>query len=313
METERIAIADLGTNTFHLLVMDVPADGPSIQLHKEKRFVKLARNGIHHFNEEVMQGAISVLKDYAQIADDLGVKKIIATATAAFRNSKNSLELKDRIKKETGIDVQIISGDREAELIYYGVRQSLEMTSDDWLIMDIGGGSIEFILANDKEIFWAKSFPIGAAILRNQFHLNEPISSDEIESLNKFLEEHLQELNEVMKNRECYRLIGASGSFDTILDIELTLKNESPEPAVVSAKVSIETFQKIYEDLISKNLEERKATKGMTVYRADMMVVAIIVVDYIIRNYKISALYKSDYALKEGIVWEQQQDLFKVR
>jgi len=302
---KRIAIIDLGTNTFHLLIVDVDASNSANFeiVHKQKVFVKLGEFGLQTFKPKVIERALETINDYHKIVIESQVDDVLIFGTAGLRLADNTAELIEKIEHQTNWKVKVISGTKEATLIYYGVKQTIDFENAFNLIMDIGGGSVEFILANKSGILWSSSFNIGAALLRKQFHVNEPISYKEIDTLNTYLDEVLIPLKKTIEKYPCDRLIGASGSFDTIADISL---NSTKSQNAIELKLS--DFTKIYNDLISKNDIERLNTENLVEQRADMIVVSLILIKYALDNFKIKRLYKSDYALKEGMLWAYFND-----
>ncbi|MCC6837593.1 MAG: phosphatase, partial [Bacteroidia bacterium] len=167
----RIAIIDLGTNTFNILIVDVDGNQNIKQLFQTKIPVKLGEGGINQgFIAPIpFQRGMDALIQYQLIIEEYGVDNTFAFATSAIRSARNGTDFVNIAKEKTGIEVQVISGDKEAELIYYGVRSAVNMTNDTSLIIDIGGGSTEFIIANKDQIFWKQSFLLGAARLLEIF------------------------------------------------------------------------------------------------------------------------------------------------
>ena len=139
-----------------------------------------------------------------------------AIGTAALRTASNGQAFVREVEARTGIVVTLISGLEEAQLIHRGVMQALPPGREKKLIMDIGGGSVEFIIAGSKNVFWYDSFPIGVAILFNRFHKSDPIRKEEIIAVRRFLEEQLRPFLLVLEEYSIPDLIGASGAFDTI-------------------------------------------------------------------------------------------------
>jgi len=298
---KRLAVIDLGTNTFHLLIVDSNSATDFQIVHKEKIFVKLGEFGLSHFKPEIISRAVKTLMNYKSQVNQYKVDEVLIFGTAALRASSNTDLLIKKVKENCNWDIQVISGKKEAALIYYGVKQTIdlnEVTKTPYLIMDIGGGSVEFILADSNKVLWSESFEIGAALLRKQFHINEPISKIEIQKLNRYLAETLLPLEEAIQTFPTQTLIGASGSFDTVADLSL-LENDRK----VAIQLPINQFNQIYEDLLQKNFEERLNTPNLVSQRADMIVVSLILIQYVLSRFNIQYLYKSDYALKEGALW----------
>ena len=178
------AIIDLGTNTFHLLIVE-----DKNTLFKDSVPAKIGKGGISQgiISEEGIQRALTVLKRFKQIIDEQGVRaeRVFATGTSAIRNAGNKEEFVKRVLEETGIQIQVISGDKEAELIYFGVKEAVDITETS-MIMDIGGGSVEFIICNNEKIFWKQSFEIGGQRLMDKFMKNDPISMRSVQQMNDY-------------------------------------------------------------------------------------------------------------------------------
>ena len=176
----KIAVIDMGTNTFHLIIAEVTETSHEI-LHKERVAVKIGENGITKgiITDQAWIRALSTISSFKETMDQNGVKAIFATATSAVRNASNGEALTEEIKKQTGIETKIISGEQEAKTILNGVKEAIELGDEKSLIMDIGGGSIEFIIANQDETFWLKSFEVGGQRLVEKFHNQDPISQGE--------------------------------------------------------------------------------------------------------------------------------------
>ena len=158
----KVAVIDMGTNTFHLIIVEVEKDDFKI-VYREKTAVKIGEKGINHgmITDDAIDRALKTLSKFKEVIDEEEVEQVFATATSAIRNAKNGKGLVALIKEETGIETRIISGIQEAEYIYYGVNKAVEIGDKASLIMDIGGGSIEFIIGTSKEIIWRQSFEIG--------------------------------------------------------------------------------------------------------------------------------------------------------
>ncbi len=297
----RYGVIDLGTNTFHLLIIEINEHGEAIELFRERVFVKLAEDGIGKIGTEAYTRGLQALSHFQKTLLDYHVKNVNAFGTAALRTASNGNKFIADAKNESGISIQLIPGSEEARLIHVGVTQAVEFGDEKGLIMDIGGGSVEFIIADKNEVFWAESFPIGVAVLHNNFHQAEPISLEEIEGLHHHLNEMLQPLFEVLKNHKTTCLIGASGTFDVL---ENVLPNA--QKTKLSATIQVENFHPIYQKILTMNMEERRADESIPLTRADMIVVALILIDFIIAKADIEKILVSAYAMKEGILWEMR-------
>lgn len=298
-----VAVIDIGTNTFHLMVVDT--SNPKTTLHKEKIAVRLGQGGIseNRISDDAADRAIKTLLNFKQTTDTYQVKSIYATATSAVRNATNSDAFVVRVKMETGIEIRVISGEEEATYIYEGVKQALDIGRSPSLVMDIGGGSVEFILCNQAEIFWLHSFEIGAQRLLDKFQKHDPIAQEDIASLKLFLQENLSPLKEQLNQYKPVHLVGSSGTFDTLVDIAFA-EAEQEKPDYAAFSLATEDFNRIYLEFIKKNRAERLAIPGMLEMRVDMIVVASCLIEYILEINSFNNIHVSTYSLKEGILQE---------
>jgi exopolyphosphatase/guanosine-5'-triphosphate,3'-diphosphate pyrophosphatase len=299
----RIAIIDLGTNTFHLLVADEREAGYRI-VHRDRLSVKIGMGGINRgfVTEDAIQRTMLALQSFRNTMDRMKVKKTYAYGTSAIRNAANRDEIVEKIRHVTGIDVNIISGDQEAEFIYQGVRSALHLGVEKSLIIDIGGGSVEFILANNDKIFWKESIEIGAQRLLEKFQRHDPILEEEILTLNAFFGEKLTSLKAALKRHRPDVLVGSSGTFDTLSDIFCETHKILKTPDEIETPLTLPGFYEIYHDLVAKNREERMLVPGMIEMRVDMIVVACCLIRYILEAHAFDRIRVSTYSLKEGVL-----------
>ena len=299
----RLAVIDLGTNTFHLLIVDLKGEDFSV-VYREKTAVRIGKDGISEgrITPEAQQRAIKALKRFKEVINIHETEEISATATSAIRNAENGLDLVREIHKATGISVRIIDGLQEATYIYNGVKKALNIGPDPALVMDIGGGSIEFIIGNQQKIFWKRSFEIGGQRLIDRFHALDPISTKEQSELVNYLREALLALKEVTGKYNVQTLIGSSGTFDTLSDIYCVKNGLEKDLTATEYPLEFEEFKVIVEDIISKTRAERLQIPGMIEMRVDMIVVAVILVKFVVGLLGISDIRVSAYALKEGVL-----------
>jgi exopolyphosphatase/guanosine-5'-triphosphate,3'-diphosphate pyrophosphatase len=303
----KIAVIDLGTNTFNILIVDIAADKSYSVIFHAKLPVKLGEGGI---NENIIQPVpfqrgLDALKQHQKTIEKFNVQKVYAFATSAIRGAKNGKEFVDKVKLETGFEVKIIDGDKEAELIYYGVREAVQMNSDASLIIDIGGGSTEFIIANKDRIFWKHSFLLGAARLLEKFKPSDPVTDEQISTINEYLRDELKPLFDAIKKYPVRELIGASGSFDSLAEM---IAHKFYVPEILDNRTEF-TFDMddcaaIYTIILKSSREERLHIKGLVEMRVDMIVISSILVYYIIDSFKIEQMRLSMYSLKEGVLYE---------
>lgn len=299
--TPPLAVIDLGTNTFHLLIASPPDEhGHFEEIYRERRFIKLAEAGIEYIGEAPYQRAIEALLHYRKIMDKHGVKAYRAMGTAALRTASNGPDLIVEAREKAGIEITSIPGAEEARLISKGVLAALPpLSAERILIMDIGGGSVEFIIADREGTHWAQSFPVGVAVLRRKFHHQEPITAAEVQELEVFLEEELSPLWAALERYPAHHLVGAAGTFDVIA---LLMSTGKPTPN--SHTIGLEKFEAFCDRCVSSTLAERFAMPQVPPERADMIVVALLLIQYILGKAAIRHLSVSEYAMKEGVLSE---------
>lgn len=299
-----IAILDFGTNTFNLLIAERKERSFNI-IFTSKQPVKLGRGGIqmNRITPAAMERGYVAIHNHMETIKKYEVEEVRAFATSAIRNASNGEDFVDEVHKRFGFKVRVIPGDREATLIYKGVQQAYPMNQKKVMILDIGGGSIEFIICDDQGISWKHSFELGMARILELFDLSDPISHEEVHALEAYFRHELGPLFEAVKKEKPRTLIGASGSFDTFYAM-IMKRNGLVANEGYSRPLPMTEFRRIYQDLIRSTHAERLNMPGMEAVRVDMIVPAIIFVSFVIRQCHIRQLVQSDFALKEGVISE---------
>lgn len=300
----RSAIIDLGTNTFNLLVAQPDADGRLNIIHAEERAVFLGRGSIGkgELAPEAIARAMAVLHVFSDKSQELGVARIHGFGTSAMRSARDAGEFTARVQRELGIAITVISGEEEADLILDGVRQAVNFTAKPMLVMDIGGGSIEFILATDKALMWKRSFEIGATRLLECFSPSDPLLLEEYFRICAYLDAQLEPLFAVMDRHWPTALVGSAGSFDTLAELVTAERGEALAPDQITLAFSSTEFDVIKERLVGSTRAERAAMKAVPEYRVDTLPLALIAIERVLAH-GIEELRWSRYALKEGAAW----------
>ncbi|WP_111670641.1 Ppx/GppA phosphatase family protein [Algoriphagus litoralis] len=303
MSTRKAALIDMGTNTFHLLLVEVNGIGFKT-IYKEKIPVKLGQGGIsqNQLAPEAQKRAFHTLKHFKNLIDGEHIDQVFAFATSAVRNAENGPEFVKQVWEDLGIHINVISGEEEAQLIYEGINLSGSLNGHTNLMMDIGGGSVEFIIGTSQEVFWKRSFEIGGQRLLDAFHYHDPILPDEVEKLEAYCLEKLKPLIEAIGKFKPTGLVGASGTFDTLTDIYFESMLQCKLTGQHVFELPKAEFERIFELLKTKNREERMKIPGMIAMRVDMIVVASCLIEFILRYVPVEAIVCSHYSLKEGAV-----------
>ena len=302
-----IAILDLGTNTFHLVISEWN-EGKVRLLHKEKQMVQLGKESPldQSISKEAAKRARRALKQFSQKIRAMHAQKTIALGTSAFRTAGNGSALAQALSKETALPIEIISGQREAYLIYKGAQNFLPPTGPS-LIVDIGGGSIECILCDQAKMYWSESFEVGAQRLFTQFGTEDPLSQSQKTALHSYLCKVLRPLSAKLTHYLPIHLIGCSGTFVTLGKIHALTQHV---PAAQIFTCTPQAFQAIYRPLITMNREERLQVPGMPIARVDMIVVASLFIEYLLSLCTFKCIHIPHISLRDGILQdfiEQQQ------
>lgn len=303
------AVLDLGTNTFHLLIAEV-LEGGIVSHYEQQIAVKIGAGGINqgYIAHEAYQRGIQAVAELHASIQKFKVKSILATGTSAIRNAVNGPNFLAEVKNKFGIDVQHISGDREAELIYKGVSQSFPFPAEPVVVMDIGGGSVELIIGIQNTILWKQSFEVGAARLLEKFNPSNPIKTGEINQIETYLTNTFKPFAAAlgqaeMNGKTCQILVGSAGSFETLLDVlEADLKRKSAQVSLQAFAVKGVDAELFYQTIIYSTQTQRESMRGLLPFRVDMIVVAIILMRHIAKNYGLNQIICSRYALKEGLL-----------
>mgnify|MGYP005666393039 CR=1 FL=1 len=296
---ERYAVIDLGTNTFHLKIVALHPDGTFEECFRERQFVKLGEEGIDTLGPAAYQRGIETIVYFHQLLQEYQVKKLRATGTAALRTASNGGHFIEEVFQKTGIKIELITGKEEARLIYEGVRLAVPLHASPDLIMDIGGGSVEFILATENGLMHTWSYPVGMSVLYLQFHQDDPLLPAKAHHARQFLDGIFAKMFAQLKPYPIQRLIGASGAFEVLANmLPSTLVDER------HFRVSSADLRQLIPTLLFTTKAERIEMANLPSERADMIVVAFLLIEHLLINIPFREVLVSEYALREGVLGE---------
>lgn len=296
MVKKRIAVIDLGTNTFNLLIADVSVDEIEV-VHSEKDGVALGMGGLSDgvLRKESILRALKTLTHFNKMCDVHYVDEIRAFGTSAIRSAINGKDFIQLVSKETGIEVKIISGEDEARLIYQGVKWSY-VFEEPTMIMDVGGGSTEFIFANKEEILDLVSLNIGVSRIFQDLELSDPFTKEDILKVIEWLEARASKF---LEGKRCNVLVGASGCFETFYE----MINKKSFPSVKNAiELPFEELIENLEWIISSNQTQRDLHPHIIPIRRKMAAIAAVKTNWIIQKLGINKVIVSPCSLKEGVL-----------
>ncbi|MDA9554737.1 exopolyphosphatase [Pelobium sp.] len=304
------AVIDIGTNTFHLLIAEIDTQGKIKVIHKNTIPVKLGEGGVNKgfISPQAYQRGLNALIQFREELNTHHIKDVKATATAAVRDAANGKEFVAEALAKADIKISIIDGLKEAELIYLGAKAAEMLNQKTSLIMDIGGGSTEFIICNENEILWKNSYRLGAARLLADFYHEDPISTQTIKAIHQHFSIQLPELFSKLKEHKVSTLIGTAGSFNTYAEL-IAINNHQVFDANTMQRFNFnfDDFNDLLNQLITSTHQQRANMKGLIPLRVDMILMASILTEYVLKQSAIQEITTCTYSLKEGLLisdWE---------
>jgi exopolyphosphatase/guanosine-5'-triphosphate,3'-diphosphate pyrophosphatase len=306
MDKTKKAVIDIGTNTFHLLIATVDEDNNIDVIYKNTIAVKLGEGGVNKgfITPEAYQRGIDALVSFRKALDEFQMNAVKATATAAVRGASNGQAFIDDALSKANIKIELIDGLKEAEYIYQGAKGADVLNNETALIMDIGGGSVEFILCNQNKIFWKNSYPLGAARLLADYYQHEnAIDSVTVSEMENAFELMLADLQVQIKKLNPTKLVGTAGSFDSYANIISVRKNEIFDAGnTKSFNHQFYQFSSLLQELIASTHQQRAEMDGLIPLRTDMILMASILTNFILKQSGITQIVTCTYSLKEGLL-----------
>lgn len=300
----KLGAIDIGTNSMRLLICDYENG----KIHNREKYVKVTRIGdgvdkTKMISEKAIERNIKTLKEYREILKKNNVSKVEIIATSAIRDSKNSQEFVDKAEKITGIRPVIIDGDIEAELGFFGVKNLIDR-NDYTLIIDIGGGSTEFTLADkNEEIIFSKSENIGVVRLTERCIKNDPPTEKELFYLNSEVDRVIRDTIKILRTYRINRIIGIGGTATSIASMIQELEPYSMEK-VHKFVIEYKELIKQYERLKCKKLQEKQMIKGLQIERADVILAGVMILKTIMEMIEFDKVYVSEYDNLEGMIYK---------
>lgn len=300
----KIGAIDIGTNSMRLLICDYIDN----KLENRVKFVNTTRIGKDvdkngYISEEAIHRNIEALKEFANICKENKCEKIYAMGTSALRDSKNKEEFINLAKKESEIDVEIITGEKESNLGFKGVLEGLN-SEEDILVLDIGGGSTEFIIGGVEGIKFAKSEDVGALRMTEKFLTKDPICEKEFDDMTSFLENEIDETLKYIKTKGIKKLVGIGGTITSLSAMNQELEVYSME-RIHNSSISKNDIKSILQNLKKMTLSDKKDLKGLQPKRADIITTGVKILDIIMEKLEIENIIVSEYDNLEGLICQK--------
>jgi len=303
----RIAAIDIGTNSFHLVIVDVQPDGSFKLLDKQREVIRLGSHkgeDLSLISEGEIEKAIDILKNYKMLAEHYGAS-IRAVATSAVREADNKDKFVKAIKEKTNIDIEVVDGRTEAKLIFYGIMNAIDVSDKNVLCIDIGGGSSEFIYAEKGNPLITESVKIGAVRLSKKFFPEFILKKEAVEACHSYVEAQISYIKYLIERKRIEQVIGASGTIVAAAILVQELFNKPKRKSINKLSFTAEELNFVYKEVIGrKTPAERVSLPGMELKRADIIPAGLIILKTVFDVFEIKHITLSEYALREGIIYD---------
>ncbi|MEM7338377.1 MAG: Ppx/GppA phosphatase family protein [Actinomycetota bacterium] len=302
------AAIDIGTNSFHLVVARGGTEGGFEVVTTEKDMVRLGSQGegMRRLSPDGIERGVKALTRMVEVAHSLGAD-IRAVATSAVREAENRAEFVERVERELGISVEVVSGTEEARLIHHGVVHAIPVGDQRCLIVDIGGGSTEFIVGDGPTLIEPRSLRLGAIRLTTEYlgEMGEEAPTMEARlALRAHLRGALDGVSRDLGRLQPELAIGSSGTISTVAEI-IAAERRDDVRNLNGFTFTAAELKAATQRVVTSTLAERKAIKGLDERRADIIVGGIVLLDEIFAAFGLEEMTVSEYALREGVLFDR--------
>jgi len=300
----RIAAIDVGSNSIHMIIAQVESDGRFHVLDRAKEMVRLGRGSLTsgRLSTEAMSAGVRTLAAFHTLADRLHVDRFKAVATSAVREAANGGEFIQRVKEEVGLRVQVIPGREEARLIYLGVRHAIDLRGAATLVLDVGGGSVEFIFTDGEAPIALDSVKLGVARLSEGFLRQDPPSGKQLAELEAHIAHTLDPVLQPFERHRIGRVVGTSGTLLNLITMAGYLRGDPPDGHLNNFTVSADDLGRIRRTLVKSDREGRLRIKGLDAKRADLIVAGACLFDHVLQRMGAKAVVACTWSLREGVL-----------
>lgn len=306
----KIGTIDIGTNSMRLLI----ADYKNNKIENRKKYINITRIGQGvddkgYITEEALERNLNALKEFADKCIEEKCEKVYCMGTSALRDSKNGQDFVNRAKELTNIDVKIICGEEESNLGFMGVLEGAGGDKSNYiLVLDIGGGSTEFIVGNEDGIKFCKSENVGVLRMTEKFITTDPISDEEFNKMSDFIEKTISSTLDKIKGMHVSKLVGIGGAITSLSAMNQQLEVYSMEK-VHNSVVTKKDLEKILQNLKKMTLSDKKTIKGLQPKRADIITAGVKILHIVMEKLEIEKIMISEYDNLEGLICQNSKKM----
>lgn len=299
----RLAVLDLGSTSFHLLVADATSAGEVLRVARKRERLRLgaviAERG--HIPGAVRRRAVATARELRETALRLGAERVIPVATAAVRDAENGDDLAARIGEALGTPVRTLSGEEEARLIFGAFRHRVAFGNAEALGIDLGGGSLELATGDAFDVRWETTLPLGVARLDRELVRSDPMRRRERKAIRRRVAEALEPCLDVLRESRTSLHIASGG---TVRALARLAADGGSDPRDGCVRVARRTLRRLAERLVASTHDERQRLPGVKRSRADLLPAGAVVLDALVDALEIPELVVCDWGLREGVVLE---------
>jgi exopolyphosphatase/guanosine-5'-triphosphate,3'-diphosphate pyrophosphatase len=302
----RFGFIDIGTNTILCLIAELKGDGGFDVIDDRAEITRLGQgvDRTGQISQEGEERSLQALRRYLERCRGLNVEEIIAVGTSALRDARNSVEVRARIKRQLGVAVRVISGEEEAGYAFLAVQKGLALAGQELLVVDVGGGSTEFIRGNAAGVCQTVSINVGTVRLTEQFLHSDPVRKEECARIIGVIEKELTRLpDQWLKDGPALSLVGIAGTFTTLSAVEKKLLHYA-HAEVHGSCLTLSEVRRQVALLQGKTIAERKAIPGLEPGRADVMLAGAILIERIMAAFHFEQVIVSDQGVRYGLLHE---------
>lgn len=301
-----VGFIDIGTNSVRLLVVSIEANGACSTITQQKEVVRLGESSFadRRLQPAAMDRAVLVCRSFAELSRMHGAEEIVAVATSATREARNQTEFIERVRKEAGLEVHVISGKEEARLIYRGVVRNLELEDSQAVFIDIGGGSTEVTVGDQHQHLFMDSLSLGAIRLTGKFaesiDFSGPVTPAEYKQLRQYVR---YAASHTVQQARAYRIDTAFGTSGTILTLAAAAQRTAPETAAPEESLAFADLKRVAALLCSVTLAERQSIPGMNPERADIIIAGAAILHTLMRDLGVREIHAlPENGLRQGLL-----------
>ena len=300
----RIAAIDIGTNSIHMIVVQIRPDFSFEVIDREKEMVRLGAGGLdgRALTPEAMHAALQVLSKFRRLAESHRVDEVIAVATSATREAENGSEFLKAVTSQTGIRPRVISGTEEARLIHSAAVYGVSVPRDVAVVIDIGGGSVEVTRGAGAAIELGRSFKLGVIRLTERFVKNDPLEPRDERRLVRHIHDEIGRYLQQINRAGFDRVIGTSGTILSLGTVAAAADGRTPGSPLRNRRISAKLLRHVRKELVSLNLDKRLRVPGLEPRRADLAVAGAVLLDELLRGLGADEITLCDLSLREGLV-----------